>query len=71
MLPAIAARKTVCGEGPRLSNPLLSIKKRQRQNPSSAQAVRSFSAPYHTPGSAGARNREPIGELYRNGVANK
>ena len=62
MRPSMPARNTVCGEGPRLSNPAESIKKRQRQNPNSAQAVRSFSAPYQTPASAGARNREPIGD---------
>ena len=39
-----------------------SIKNRQRQYPNSAQAVRCASAPYQIPESAGARNREPMGE---------
>ena len=53
---------TVCGDGPMVSSASLSTKKRQRQNPSSAQAVRCASAPYQIPESAGARNREPMGE---------
>ena len=62
MRPSIAARNTVCGAGPKLSKPRESIKNRQRQKPNSAHAVRSFSAPYQTPGSPGARNRDPMGD---------
>ena len=62
MRPSMPARNTVCGDGPNSTSEGLSRRKRQRQNPSSAQAVRSFSAPYQTPASSGARKREPTGD---------